>query len=89
LKTPQLDFIGVHYYGWPEFGSENYTEDGIFNWKTRWGDFLTDAKTLGKPIIVGEYGLEKNDGIAKLLDVYETIIQMSLGEGFSGVLNWA
>jgi mannan endo-1,4-beta-mannosidase len=88
LKIPQLDFIGVHYYGWPDSGSENYTEDGNFNWKTRWGEFLTDAKTLGKPIIVGEYGFEKNDGMAKLLNVYETIIQMSLDAGCPGVLNW-
>jgi len=81
LKVSQLDFIGVHWY--PDY---EHTENV---WINRFNTFLQDIKSLGKPIIIEEFGYEHNKELSKILNLYQKTIQMSFDAGCSGVLQYS
>lgn len=82
LNTPQLDFIDLHYY------EDLYCKDNT-DFKARLTTILERAKKLNKPIILGELGYTNDIPRDKYLNIYQSVISISLHEGVSGVIPYS
>jgi endo-1,4-beta-mannosidase len=82
LKIPQLDFVDIHYYA--DFYSPRNTA-----WASRYSQILQSVMTLNKPVINGEFGCPNTYALAKITNLYQTIVADSLGGGLSGVMPYS
>ena len=83
FQVPQLDFIDIHYY--PDPTAEDPTSATNI---ARIVNRVTNARTLGKPVIVGEFGWDRASD-ALLEELYSTLFATAFANGANGCLPYA
>lgn len=85
LNTSKLDFVDLHYYADPSLYYPSVNASNVAALKAR----LEKAKSLGKPVLLGEFGLTMDHSVAQIEALYETVIDAANVENTPGILPYA
>lgn len=85
LATSKLDFVDLHYYADPSLYYPSVDKDNVTALRGR----IVKAKALGKPVILGEFGLTFDHPQVQVEALYETVMDAAIAEDTPGIMPYA